>query len=453
MAEVGYRIKAALAKQTGAWGLSGGVVLGAGDGVELISSGLAANAALIQNEGVSGSPFRKGGSLGSVLPSGDVDFDVYYRDAGWRAIVAVLGLDTPSGAGPYTHDISVVSTPGMQSLTFATPGDEGVDELNHCKVSGVKLAWDQSAYRGRCTASLVGFEKHLNIGPEDDDFVVASVAAANGPLTVLAAALAEFAPSPVMITKVAGVTAITFTIVGEDEYGRVRTEVAATADFVSEVYRGYRYFRKITSVTISGLTGTGNVKVGITGGANNLGTLSAITYATDRDVTSFHEMQFFAKPQEDAADFVAADEYPLSALTLSIQLSPDSRVTTKFGNRIDEPVRGGGGWPEITLGLNVSGFLARHRQAFFDMISKRRVRAKAVLTGPAITGGGTHSLTIFLNGLQLNTGDRQLGGPGVIPFDTEAMASVVSAVPTGFPAGMTYPIHLRLVNGQSGAIL
>lgn len=448
MAEVGYRIKAALAKNTGAWGESGAVVLGAGDGVEINSSSLAVNAALVQNEGVSGQPFRKGGSLGAITPSGDVDFDLYYQDAGWRAIAAVLGLDTISGAGPYTHDISVISTAAMQNMSFATPGDEGVDELNHCKVAGVRLSWDQSRYRGQCVASLVGFEKHLNIGPEDDDFVVASVAAANGALTITAGALAEFTPSPLMITKVAGITAITFTIVGEDEYGRARTDVVTNTSFVSEVYRGYRYYRKITSITVSGLTGTGNIKVGITGGANNLGTSSAITYATARDCINFNEMQFFAKRQGDAADFVSADEYPLSALEINVQLNPDSRATTKFGSRIDEPVRGGGGWPEITCALRVSGFLTRHRQAFFDLVSKSQVRAKAVFTGP-----GSTALTIFLNGLQFTEGDRSLGGPAVVPFDTSAMASTVSAVPTGFPGGMTYPLHLRLVNSLSTAII
>jgi hypothetical protein len=453
MAEVGYRFRAAIAKNAGVWGDSVAQALGAGDGFEINSSGLQANASLVENEGVSGQPFRRVGSLGALIPEGDVDFDLYYRDAGWRAIAGVMGLDSISGAGPYTHDISVVATPPMQSFTFATPGDEGVDELNHCKVVTATLKWDQSRYRGQCVSNFLGFEKHLNIGPEDDDFVVTSVAAANGALTITAGALAEFTPSPLIITKVAGITAITFTIVGEDEYGKVRTEAVTHTSFVSEIYRGYRYYRKITSITISGLTGTGNVKVGITGGANNLGTASAITLATERDCINFNEMQFFMKRQADATDFLAADEYPLSALEIGITLNPDKRPTTKFGSRINEPVRGGGGWPEITIAANVSGFETRHRQAFFDMVSKSPVRCKAVFTGPPITGGGTHSLTVFMQGIQVASGDRAMGGPAVVPFDLSATAHVVSAVPTGFPAGMTYPLHFRLVNGLSTAII
>ncbi len=448
--EIGHAHKAAVKKQTGAWGTSPALVLGANDGFEFNSESLKANAALVMNEGITGSPFRRPGSPGNLVPGGDIDLDLYYRCAALRLLAAGLGADavTTLVSGAYRHDITQASSILGTHFTLAFLGVEAVREFPHTKVTGIRMRWAEDGQRGKLTPTLAAFDENVNVGSPDDDFVVASVAAANGPLTILGPALVDFIPSPLFITKVAGITAITFTIVAVDRFGDQYTKVITTSDFVSEVATDIEYVRRVVSITISGLTGTGNVKVGVSNGKNNAATVASVSTVADRDVTLFTQMRVWMNAQ-GGADFADADEQFVSAVEIGLNLSMDSRVTTKHRRRAEEPELGGGGWPVATIGFNWSAFTDRNRQKLLDQIAKNQIKAKVVLTGPQIAATAyAHSVTCWLNGVQLAEGDVNVGGPGVIPFNVTGEAHSVVAVPTGFPGGDTKALMVQIQNGE-----
>jgi hypothetical protein len=97
--------------------------------------------------------------------------------------------------------------------------------------------------------------------------------------------------------------------------------------------------------------------------------------------------------------------------------------------------------------MNFSAFTDKNRRHYFDSLSKRQLKAKAVFTGPPITGAAVpYSLTLWFNGLQVPNADMNVGGPGVLPMDVQLEAHAVTAVPTGFPASHTAPALAQLVN-------
>ena len=453
--EIGHAHRAAVKKQTGAWGTSAAIVLGANDGFEFNSESVRSNAGLVMNEGITGSPYRRPGSPGNLVPSGDVDVDLYYRCSALRMLAAGLGADavTALGGGAHRHDMTQAGTMLGTHFTLAFLGAEAVREFPHTKVTGLRLRWAQDGQRGKLVLTTAAFDENINVGSPDDDFVVASVAAANGPLTILAPALVDFTPSPLFITKVAGITAITATIVAIDRFGDQYTKVVTTSDFVAEVWTDTEYVRRVVSITLSGIAGTGNVKVGVTNGKNNASTLAGVTTAADRDVTLFTQMRIWMNAQ-GGADFVDADEQYVSSVEIGLNLSMDSRVTTKHRRRAEEPEIGGGGWPTATIGFNWSAFTDRNRRHLIDQIAKNQIKAKVELTGPPIASSGfPHKLTAWLNGVQLAEGDVNVSGPGVVPFNVSGEANSVVAVPTGFPAGHTKAVMIQIQNGEATGYL
>lgn len=454
--ELGHPYKAAVKKQTGAWGSSLAMVLGANDGFEFNSESLKANAGLVMNEGITGSPFRRPGSAGEIVPAGDIDLDLYYRCAALRLLAAGLGADavTTLISGAYRHDLTQATTMLGTHFTLGFLGVEAIREFPHTKVTGVKLRWAEDSQRGKLTATVAAYDENLNVGISDDDFVVVSVSAANGALTITSPALADFVPSPLYITKVVGITACVFTIVAINRFGEQYTKVVNYADFVGQVWTDTEYTRRVVSITLSSLSGTGNIKVGVTNGQNNTSTVSAVSTVADRDVTLFTQMRVWMNAQ-GGADFVdATDEMYVSAVEIGLNLSMDSRVTTKFARRAEEPEIGGGGWPVATIGFNWSAFTDRNRQRLLDQIAKNQIKAKVVLTGPPI--GATiypHSLTCWLNGVQLADGDINVGGPGVVPFNVSGEAHSVVAVPTGFPGSDTRAVMIQVQNADSASYL
>ena len=98
--ELGAVHKAAIKKQTNAWG-GAALQLGAGDGFEFNSDTLKANAEMIMNNGITGAPFKRPGSAGPRKPNGDVSFDLYYkcsRGAGWPLASGPRPTPTPRRA-------------------------------------------------------------------------------------------------------------------------------------------------------------------------------------------------------------------------------------------------------------------------------------------------------------------------------------------------------------------
>ncbi len=455
--EVGHAFRAFLKRNPNPWG-GLPVVGGAGDQFEINSESMKANVALVMNEGVYGRAFRRSGSPGHQTPGGDLDLDLFYRDAGLRFLAGGMGSDAASalGGGAHQHDLGL--TDGVDGLnwTLGLAGNEGVREYGHVKITGVKIRWDESVQRGKIMPTLAAFDENTNVGSPVPDFVVASVAAANGALTVTAAALAGFNPSPLYMTKVAGVTALTVVVVAVDRKGATYTRQFTQTDFVANVFTDTEYVRRVVSITVSGVAGTGNISVGVTNGVNNATTAAALTTDSDRDCTLFSQCELLITDQRrsGALGSVGADEQFLSAIEIGITRNMDSRVTSQFGDRIDEPKSGGGGWGAVTVGINFSALTDRNRRFLADRIGKNELRAKLTLIGPPIPGTSVpHSVEVWMNGLQFLEGDANMASSGVVPFDLSAEAHQVVAVPADFPAGVDEPLFIRIKNGLSTSYL
>lgn len=455
--EVGHGLRAGIIQNTGTWGSAVALALGANNGFEFNSESLKANSELIKNEGLYGSPYSRPGSPGNLKPGGDMSIDMYYNCQSLKLLAqghGTAGTPTTLVSGAYRHDLILANTHLGKHFTLAFLGAQGVREFPQAKVTGVKISWDEGSQRVKMTPTFACSDEILNIGTANVAFVVASVAAANGALTILGPALVDFNPTPLSITKVAGITTITYTIVAVDRRNNQVTKVVTEADFTANFWSGTEAYRRVISITVSNLAGTGNHSVGVTNGINNETNRASVTTVATRDAVLFNQVRVYANAQA-GADFVAAtDEQYVAGGEITLGLNMDSRVTSQFGYRIEEPMTGGAGRCSVGMSLKFSALTDRNRSAFVDSMSKDQKKVKVVFTGPPI--GATiypHSLTFWLNGVQFQSAEPNIGGPGVLPFDVTGEANEVLAVPTGFPASDTYALETQIQNALATGML
>lgn len=452
--ELGHRTTAGFAKNTSGWGGSP-IALGAGDGFEINSESIKPAPELVPNKGVFGSPYQRPSSLGKFLISGDVNLDLYYQCFGLR-FLGMCFADTVNalGGGAHRHDLIPRTDLGGFLGTLAVPGSEGVKEFGSTKVAGVKLRWDEGDQRAKLMPMLKAQDYNLNVGSPNVAFVVASVAAANGPLTILTPATTNFNPSPLTFTKVAGVTAITIAIVAEDRFGMPYLKTITTSDFVSNFWLDTVYVRRVISMTVSGLAGTGNISAGVSNGVNNATTVAAITMEAARDVQLFSQCELLINRQGDAA-LAAADEQFLKSFEIGLEFNLDERVTSQYGRFIDEPsIAGAGEHVKVTVAFEFSAHTDRNRTRLYDSYQGNQMKAKFSVLGPFIAASGfQHSLVGYLNGVQLVPDGPNVGNAGVEPVSFTGEAHLVAAVPSGFPGGVLYPAFLQITNGLASAFV
>jgi len=456
--EVGHGLRAGIIQNTGTWGSAPALALGANNGFEFNSESLKANSELIKNEGLYGSPYARPGSPGNLKPGGDMSIDMYYNCQALKLLAqahGTAGTPTTLVSGAYRHDLILANTHLGKHFTLAFLGAQGVREFPQAKVTGIKISWDEGSQRVKMTPTFACSDEILNVGVANVAFVVASVAA-SAPLTmtILAPALVDFNPTPLTFTKVAGITAINVTIVAVDRRGNQVTKTFTETDFVAQLWTGTEAYRRVISVTINTLTGTGNVSVGVTNGINNETNRASVTTVSTRDPILFNQVRVYSNVQS-GADFVAAtDEQYVSGGEITIGLNMDSRVTSQFGYRIEEPMTGGTGRCSVGMSMKFSALTDRNRDAFVRSMSKDQMKMKVVFTGPQIGATAySHSLTFWLNGVQFASAEPNIGGPGVLPFDVTGEANEAQAVPTGFPTSDTYALQTQIQNALATAML
>lgn len=454
--ELGHTTKAGFKKQTGAWGAAP-MLIGANDGFELLTDTVKAAQDLQPNRGNFGSPFPRPATPGNFLVQGDAVLDLYYQCFGHRFLgMAFADAVTALGAGAHRHDLTLRTSLAGVLGTLVVPGTEGVREYGSAKVRALKLRWDESDQRAKLTAMLVAHDYNLNVGAPDVAFVVASVAVGTGAQTVLAQALAPFTPSPLTFTKPGTVTAINVTVVAEDRWGAVYSKTFTETDFVSNLWTDTTYVRRVISVTINSFTGSGNVSAGVSNGINNASTIAAITMEASRVVSTFSQLEFLVNRQGDGALSVATDEQFLKSFELGIELNLDTRVTTQYGNRIDEPALAGAGeHAKVTVAFEFSAHTDKNRTRLYDTYQGNQLKAKATLTGEQIASSGTpHKIEVWMNGVQFPPADGpNVGNAGVMPVSFSGEAHLVAAVPTGFPAGADEPCMIQITNGLATQIV
>lgn len=457
--EIGHQARFAIKKQTAnpAWDAVP-MLLAAGDGIRVNSDSIAVNAELVKRMGIMGGAFSLPGVLGAKKPAGDLDIDLFYRGAEWRAAAGVFGLDTVTNpsAGVYQHEMALQQNHAGIVYTLGDFGLEAVREYGSAKAVGFEMSWEEGAQLGKLTQSLMFENENQNVGAADAAFVVASVAVATGAQTILAAAAADFQPSPLTFTKVAGITAINVTITAIDEFGDTYVVTFTETSFVSNLWTDTRYVKRVLKVNINSFTGTGNVSCGVSNGINKTSGAASVTEDANRDSILFAHMDVRINAQ-GGADFLgegSVDEQYLSAFKVGVQLNMESRVTSRRGRLIDEPSTGGSGdFVRVSVGMNFKAEDNKNKSLLLRVFDKSPLKAKITFTGPPIAATTTpHQLILWLNNIQYESGALQLKGPGNRPFDLAGMAHFAYAgVPTGFPTGHTQPLRIQLINGDLNA--
>jgi len=445
---VGFQQVAGFKLSTLPWG-GKATVLGAGDGMEFLTDSLDANVTLLQNEQNSGSSQRLPGDKGSEIHSGALAANLYYRGLE-RMIASVFntaGVPTNIEAGAEHHVFKLNETHLGRYGTLATDAAPAIREWPAVKIAGMTIEVTEDSI-ATIEFTLTPFGLNLNRGVADPDKVVVSIEPVDGAMTIAAQ---PDRPSPITILVTDSDVSITeyiVTIVGTNRDGRVVTEVyTLSADGLT--FETVEFFKTVTTVTASGLAGTATgdtIVVGVNNGFNNDTTMATVTLPTERDFALFSDLKVWANGQDEGALGTAdANQLFLKTWRLTIELNTPPNVTTRFGNKTDEPSVDG--FVNITVGLSFSEWTNENMFIFDNRLAIDEMKMRARLLGPLIGATATpHKIDFYLNNLQLNSGSPQTGGPGRIPVDYEMQAARALVVPTGFPAGYTDAVTMEMDN-------
>jgi hypothetical protein len=451
---VANNITVAIKKNTNDWG-GAPMVLGALDGMEASGWNIDITQALIGNQGYTGSLDPAPSSPGPRTPTGTIPFDLYFQDASWRFLAAGFGSESVATVvtGIFDHDFISVSTHAGMNLTVAALFPSlYVRQLDFAKVTGFKLAFDEATSRGNAEATLACFDERTNQGTVNDASVVASVALVNGALTILAS---PAQPQQLSITITGGPpTEAIITIWYVNEYGKAVTKVHT---FSTDGLTGTTNdtVKTVIGASVSGLVGTGSVKIGVTAGrGNTLTSMASVTKHAVRSPVLFKGLQCYLGLQSQAGALDATNLINIESVEITRNMNPNTRVTSEFGYLQSEPATGGAGQASTQVSIKFGALTDINQIQMWRRRSADPCRMKLVITGNFIgVLGHLETLTIWLQGLQASEADPKPSGQGVIPFDMTFMGSIQSAVPSDWPAGILAPIHMRLRNAQSGLLL
>jgi hypothetical protein len=181
-----------------------------------------------------------------------------------------------------------------------------------------------------------------------------------------------------------------------------------------------------------------------TAGVNRTSTIPGITMAPNRSRLLFSQMQVRLNDAAGPA-LGPSDRQFVSGVTIEMdrKLKNDD-VTTQFGYLIDEPLSDG--FTEVSGSLAFSKYATDNIARFTEMLQKPQKKMDVVFTGPIAAGSTPYAQAFYLNDVQFETGQPQIGGPGLTPWTLNFKAHVVSAAPAGFPADYTDAVTLELVN-------
>ena len=197
-----------------------------------------------------------------------------------------LSLDMPRGVRVTTATAAVAT---LSSVVIAGTGGQITFTSQSGLVTGQRLTI--SGTLGG-TGTITGYT-------DPTTYILTAVTATSATLTTTAgAAVVTTAGTPTGLTYTLGVAPVTVTVTGFDVYGQAMSEAITSSAAVSTAVSGLKAFYIITSVTVSGATGTA-LTVGTT---NVLGI--PVRVANIAYVASVKSNNTLA---QDAGTFVAAD--------------------------------------------------------------------------------------------------------------------------------------------------
>ena len=244
---------------------------------------------------------------------------IYVWDVVPQAAVAnnIAASQTPAAAGSLTLTAgtsvkSVTTSAGSTALSLDMPRGVSVTTATAAAstLSGVAIAGTGGQITFTSQAGLVTGQRLTISGTlggtgtitgytNPTTYILTAVTATSATLTTTAgAAVVTTAGTPTGLTYTLGVAPVTVTVTGFDVYGQAMSEAITSSAAVSTAVNGLKAFYLITSVTVSGATGTA-VTVGTT---NVLGI--PVRVANVAYVVGVKSNNTLA---DDAGTFVAAD--------------------------------------------------------------------------------------------------------------------------------------------------
>jgi hypothetical protein len=458
----GYSTVIGWKKNTNVWGSGLPVACGANDGIEIQSESLVANRELIENTQVSGNAVQLPGVKGKVLHQGALEMDFYYQGCETLLAPAFGNIAAPvqqGGTAAYLHVYKIAENHQGIEGTLVLDNDVAIREYPHVKVGGFTLDIEETQM-GKLSFPLIPFDLNLNQGSAITNRIVVSVTPANITFTI---ANQPSTPSPISILITDGDASITefvVTITGTDRDGNVIVEIyRKTVNGLT--FTTSNYFRSVTSVVGSGLTGStagDTIIVGVTNGVNNATAVASISLpSAGREFVLFQTLSCYIADQSSSLDFTGAtpadliaSEFFLRAIKLQLDLGMQPDVTSRFGYRTDEPIKEN--FAMVTGGLSFSKWTSENHSVYRDYLEapgKKKMKIECV--GPIASTPHAYRATFYLNNVMFRAGSANVPGAGKLPLEMEFKAHRAQAVPTGFPSGYDGAVTMELVNLRTTA--
>lgn len=359
-------------------------------------------------------------------------------------------------------------------LTFVGKNDDGstITETYTKSVNG--LVWTSTNLFRELTSITGSALAGTAVGDTLEIFTAPNVrrtTPANVTFTIDAQPPEPTQPKITITDANSGITEFVVDFVGTDPDGRsisAQYKLSRDGGPGSHSFTLKERFASFTSIIGSALAGTATagtdfIQIDNSNGVNNRTTIAAVTEPSDRDLVTWADIEAVLINDETSGALTAATEeaggvvvdndeiYP-SKLTIDFNLTPTTEdVTTRFRNRIDEPVTAGAGFAECTVTISLSKYSRRDQKLLKAQLSKGTKKMKLALKGPPISGGSGNffAMDFWFPCMQFADGSPEQDGPGVLPFEIEAKAYGASAVPTGFPSGLSEAIGIDVTTTLS----
>lgn len=461
----GYASVVGWRKNPNTWGCGAPVLVGAGHGIEILpGESLVSNTEFIENDGISGNATQLPGTKGRELHAGDLPMNLYFQGVE-RMIAQVMGLagaPTLLGAGVHKHVFRIAEDSELLAGTLVIDGQVAVREYPFTKLSMFEMTWE-SGGKGQISFHAVPFAVNYNEGVADNDAAHASTDVANGSYVISTQQTNPYgSPVRVQITDAnASITEHVITFTGTDPDGNVVTEEYRLS-IHGLVFVGLQYFNTLISIVGSATAGTVDagvdvVIIGYTYGVNSQANAALITITSPNaeQFVLYSQIQVLTNAQ-NGADFVAGacdvanDEiFPTSLSVMVDRQVAEDDVSSKFGNRVDNPTE-----DDFIIVEGAMGFTKwtteSHRAVVIPRLVARRQKTKIEFVGPIAGGAFPYRLTLWLNNVQYTEGGSpNISAIGRVPVDVSFKAHRTTLVPTGFPGGYDQALTIELTNLNS----
>lgn len=185
---------------------------------------------------------------------------------------------------------------------------------------------------------------------------------------------------------------------------------------------------------------------------NTTTTIDSVTLPSNREFALFSQAAFRINANSGGGLSASEDVY-ITAFELTVERPYDARVSTRFGDKTDEPIPSG--FAKVSGSVTVpaldsgtggaTGFYAWQK-------ALTALKAKLIITSPNLAGAATqyYQHVLWLPSLQLGKGRPGIPGPQGETVTFPFTANHVTSVPTGFTSGYTGAVVWEVFSQKSG---